>query len=90
MSKRTFAALFLTLLVWWPAAVLAQSDALITVLQKLQTHYNQGQYAEAERFARRALELIETEFGPNHLILAGILNNLAELYRLQGRYGVEG
>ena len=37
--------------------------------------------------ARKAFELGENEYGTDHTKYAGLLNNLAELYRAQGRYG---
>ncbi|MHC9538936.1 MAG: tetratricopeptide repeat protein [Vulcanimicrobiota bacterium] len=38
------------------------------------------------KIARQALEVAEKTFGPEHLCTSTSLNNLAELYRLQGRY----
>lgn len=43
-------------------------------------------YAQAERLLRRALELYEFNLGTEHPDTARSLDNLAELYRLQGRY----
>ena len=37
-------------------------------------------------FAEKALRIGEREFGPDHINTAIFLNNLAELYRAQGRY----
>ncbi len=46
----------------------------------------QGRYAEAEPFARRALELAEREFGASHPTTTTTLHWLAVLYKAQGRY----
>ena len=47
--------------------------------------YQQGDYAEAEKQFGAALKEAE-KFGPQDPRLATSLNNLAELYRAQGRY----
>ena len=47
--------------------------------------YERGRYAEAEKLWLAALKEAET-FGGEHPRLATSLNNLAELYRAQGRY----
>ena len=65
---------------------MAQSAALMGEFYQYQALYAQGRYGEAERFARRALELSKEEFGPDHLYTGAFLNNLADLYRPQGRY----
>ena len=46
----------------------------------------QGRYSEAVPLAQRALALYEKVLGPDHPDVATALNNLAELYRRQGRY----
>ena len=66
---------------------LAQSPDLMAAYRQYKALKAQGKYAEAEPFARKALELGKDEFGPNHQSCATLLNNLAELYRAQGRYG---
>ncbi|MEE9545851.1 MAG: tetratricopeptide repeat protein [Rhodospirillales bacterium] len=86
MKSRLIAAIILILLFSWPGTAAAQSDALTRALQQYQALAKQGRYAEAERFARKALELGEQEFGPEHANTAAILNNLAVLYKAQGRY----
>lgn len=45
-----------------------------------------GLYAEAEQFARRALQLWEQVHGSKHLDVASSLSNLADLYWRQGKY----
>ncbi len=47
--------------------------------------YERGRYAEAEKLWLAALKEAET-FGGEHTRLATSLNNLAELYRAQGKY----
>ena len=49
--------------------------------------YQEGRYPEASGPAGEALSLAERLFGPEHPDTAMSLNNLAELYRAQGRYG---
>ncbi len=49
--------------------------------------YAQGKYAEAEKVARRVLQLGEEEHGPVHPDVAQSLNNLAALLQVQGDYG---
>ena len=48
----------------WPSLALAQSAALMEAFNQYQALYKQGRYGEAERFARKALELSQREFGP--------------------------
>nr|VFK54249.1 MAG: Tetratricopeptide repeat-containing protein [Candidatus Kentron sp. TC] len=45
-----------------------------------------GKYAEAEPFARQALEFSEERLGPEHPGTLSSLNNLAGLYQTQGHY----
>jgi tetratricopeptide (TPR) repeat protein len=47
----------------------------------------QGEFAEAERLYRRALEIRERTQGPNHPEVAAILNNLGGVEAAQGHYG---
>jgi len=49
-------------------------------------YYQQGEYAEAERFYRRSLAIREKALGPDHPDVATSLDNLAELYQAQGKY----
>jgi tetratricopeptide (TPR) repeat protein len=50
------------------------------------TLVQQGQYSEAEKVAKEALQLAETKFGPDDPFVANSLNNLANLYYSQGKY----
>ncbi|MDD5036335.1 MAG: tetratricopeptide repeat protein [Methylococcaceae bacterium] len=45
-----------------------------------------GHYSQAEPLYRRSLAIFEKVLGPDHPYVAKSLNNLAELYRMQGRY----
>src|SRR5438105_9680125 len=45
----------------------------------------QGSYHEAEALFRQAVALAEEAFGPNHLEVAAMLNNLAVLCKYIGR-----
>jgi tetratricopeptide (TPR) repeat protein len=82
----------LALLLLWPLAgallpALAQSPELMAAFRQYQSLNAQGKYAEAEAFARTALELGEDELGPNHQTYALLLDNLPGLHQAQGRYG---
>jgi len=68
----------------WPGFALAQSRALIEANKQGNALYAQGRYAEP--FARRALDLAEREFGASNPTTAKMLNNLATLYNVRGRY----
>ena len=48
--------------------------------------YRQGHYAAATGLANEVLAIREKALGPEHPDVAQSLNNLAELYRSQGRY----
>ena len=72
-------------LVLWPGIAGAESEALMEQYNQYKALNEQGKYDEGLPFARRALELGEDEFGPDHPTTAILLNNLAELYRAQGR-----
>ena len=81
-------ALLLTFaLVGLTPQALAQSPELIAAIRQYKLLDHQGKYADAEPFAKRALELGEVEFGTSHQTYADLLSNLALLYQSQGRYG---
>lgn len=46
-----------------------------------------GRYVDAETAYRRAIGLMETQFGPSHVVLAKPLANLGSLYVENGKYG---
>ena len=70
----------------WPSATLGQSSALNNAYNRFTELYAQGRYEEAFPFAKQALKLGEQKFGPDHPNTATFLNNLAALYRAQGKY----
>ncbi len=65
----------------------AQSLELMAAFRQFERLRAEGKYAEAESFAREALELGRIELGTNHTTYANLLNNLALLYWAQGRFG---
>lgn len=46
----------------------------------------QYRYEEAENFAKDALQRVEARRGDSHLDVAGMLDNLVEVYRFQGKF----
>ena len=63
----------------------ATSSALAGTLYNLAIlRRQQGQFTEAERLYRRALDIRERKQGPNHPDVAVVLNNLAALEAAQG------
>ena len=44
-----------------------------------------GDYKEAESYYKKAMTLINSSYGPDHLYTANVLGNVAKLYSLQGR-----
>jgi tetratricopeptide (TPR) repeat protein len=62
----------------------AQVEELIRQAKALQA---KGAYAEAAGLWEQILAIVEQLLGPEHPSTATSLNNLAELYRNQGRYG---
>ncbi len=69
-----------------PDVASGQSPQLMEAYNSYITLYQQGRYSEAEPYAKEALRLGTDEFGPNDPSTAALLNNLAELYRAQGKY----
>lgn len=49
-------------------------------------YLGQGLYTEAEPWLDQCLAAVQVRLGEEHLDVATSLNNLAELYRSQGRY----
>ncbi len=85
MKKLAFLLVLIGLYVW-PASGLTQSDPLREAYEQYKAYFGQGRYGEAEKFARKAVELGTKKFGQDHPTTAVFINNLAELYRAQGRY----
>ncbi len=69
----------------WPAYPSAQGDLWETYMAAATKAYQQGNYPEAEKQWAAALKEAEG-FGPQDPRLATSLNNLAQVYRAQGRY----
>ena len=86
MFIRRALALVLTILWLWPASLHAQSEALDEAYNQGQTLYEAGQYEQAIPFFRKALDLGEREFGPDHQITAVMLDRLATAYQYHGRF----
>ncbi len=84
MIRRLCILCFLVAL--WPGLALVQSAALMEAFNQYKALNAQGRYAEAEPFARKALELGEKEFGSVHPHIGSFLTYLALLYQAQGRY----
>ena len=64
MVRRLCILCFLVAL--WPGLALAQSSTLLEAYFQYEALNAQSRYAEAETFARKALELSRKEFGPDH------------------------
>jgi len=75
---------------WFVAGItngLAQSSVELRDLQmQVKTMYKSKQYSEAVPYAKTAIKLSETEFGPAHPTTATFVFNLAKLHRLQSQY----
>ncbi len=85
MKKLTFLLVLIGLCVW-PVGLRAQSAALMEAYQQGATLYQAGRYDKALPFWKKALELSQREFGPEHPSTANLLNNLAGVYLAQRRY----
>ncbi len=85
MPVRSLLRVFLTVLWLWPATALAQVEPWQSHMDAATTAYQQGNFPEAEKQLGAALKEAEG-FGPQDPRLATTLNNLAELYRAQGKY----
>jgi tetratricopeptide (TPR) repeat protein len=60
----------------------ADPEALNRQVEQL---YQVSMYFEATEIAKQALAIAEKKFGPEHPVVAKVLNNLATLYFVQGR-----
>jgi CHAT domain-containing protein/Tfp pilus assembly protein PilF len=87
MSIHRLMPAVLAALILWPTVVLGQSPELMDAYNQFKEKYAQDRYDEALPFAEEALRLGGQEFGPTNSELAILLNNVAELLRIQGRYG---
>ena len=68
------------------AAAATPNDELTALNAKAVQLYQAGKYLEATPLAERALSIRERSLGPDHPLLAPLLNNLAGLYEAGGRY----
>jgi tetratricopeptide (TPR) repeat protein/CHAT domain-containing protein len=64
----------------------AQQDEAAALNKRVGELYQAGKFSEAIPLAQRALTIGEKALGPDHLAVAPLLNNLAQLYDNQGRY----
>jgi tetratricopeptide (TPR) repeat protein len=72
------------------AARLFAAGLLPPMTDKAVSYYKRGRYAAAERLFNGALEVSEEIWGPDHPSTKDIRENLAELYKTQGRYTAAG
>jgi len=86
LDMRAF-GIVLTILLSVCSPTRAQTKGEIADLnQQIFRLYQAGEYAKATLIVQKALELSEKKFGPGHANVGTILNNLAELYKIQGRH----
>ena len=64
----------------------AQSDALKEAWQRTDELNSAGKYADAESWAKKAVDLAKAEFGTNSVGYASSVEQIAGLYLDQGRY----
>ena len=64
----------------------AQSDALKEAWQRTDELNSAGKYADAESWAKKAVDLAKAEFGTNSVGYASSVEQIAALYLDQGRY----
>ena len=85
---RTFAllAVFSAILLAWVLRAAAQQDNPDALLDQIDNLYEQGKYQEAIPLTEQVVAIYEKSLGPEHPAVATILNNPAELYRIQGRH----
>ena len=68
----------------------AQSAQLMDAFKKYQALEKRGKYAEAIPYAQTFIEFAKEAFGETHQIYVAGLNNLALLYKGQGRCKLQG
>ena len=73
-----------------PQQTSATTEQALTQAEQLNQQaidlYQLGRYSEAEQLYRLALAIREAQLGPDHLLTAQSLSNLASLYSSMGRY----
>jgi tetratricopeptide (TPR) repeat protein len=63
-----------------------QTDDVNELNKRVLELYRAGRYSDAIQIAQRVLAIFKKALGRDHPDVAQSLNNLAELYRFQGRY----
>ena len=76
----------LGLLACLPNSVSAQSAELNQTIERGVALDRAGQYVEALPFYRKALDMVQREFGADHIAMADMLNGLASLYLDLGQH----
>ena len=64
----------------------AKSKKLEDFTKEFQALYSEAKYDKAGVVAKKVLALAEKDLGPDHPSVAQSLNNLALLYKSQGKY----
>ncbi len=86
IHKANWLLVGLVCLALWPAHGLAQGGQWESYITAGQQAYQQADYAEAEKQFEAALKEAEA-FGPDDVRLATSFDNLATIYRAQGKFG---
>ena len=61
------------------------ADTAMTLLSIGRVRYFEARHTEAEKLFQQALTSLRKSLGPQHIQVAVALNNLAEVYKEQGR-----
>ena len=83
--RRAAAPIILLVLLTASANVFAQRSDFDTLNLQVGQLFHAARYAEATAIAERAVNVAEAQFGSDHPKVGTALNNLAALYRVQGR-----
>ncbi len=86
IHKANWLLVGLVFLALWPAHAPGQGGQWESYITAGQQAYQQADYAEAEKQFEAALKEAEA-FGPDDVRLATSLDNLATIYRAQGKFG---
>lgn len=70
----------------WAITARAQSEDSIALVKRTFELYQAGKYSEAVPVAQRYADMVKRQYGIDAPEYAIALNNLAELYRVQGRH----
>ena len=84
--KRLSQFLIFVGLMLWPMHSYAQSDALTEAIEQGGKLYQAERYQEARPWLEKAIDLSESEFGPNDPSIAKLLTDLAAVYWYGGLY----